>query len=376
MRAASITRRGGRIIIHPWSRADSGVGLATPPFIVLDADEDPRKIGKAVRDALAAVQVGLPHPKPDEWSKFDKPLYAAAGVTNWSSFVKGAASSEIIEYEMELEFAPWKNLGSRKGFQDAGIESVTIPVGSDESTIGKAALRALELAEAASSAPGNTKTASAKTARPEPDHRISVEDDNGTTHGSTENEKLLAELEELGFFRHANPKHLDRERNAILKQGWSGIFGENGRWFFADAEDLAEGGVAALITELGTFLKRQGVTIPELEDEFDPSEKYTLIAGKERFPIWTQSELAREASGEPGLIWGLSSTRTIQILNLWLERSSSSERAYGVHGGNDFAIYFLTPELYSRISQDREASSRDSPYVPELKYPYFGQPQE
>lgn len=371
MRAASITRRGGRIIIHPWSRADSGVGLGTPPFIVLHADVDPSKIGKAVRDALAAVQVGLPHPKQDEWSEFDKPLYVAAGVKSWSSFVKGAVSSEIIEHETELEFAPWKNLGSRKGFQDAGIESVTIPADSDEATIGRAALKALELSEAAGSSSGTSKATSTKAAAPKSKKKTSVVS-NDAAHGSAENEKLLKELEELGFFRYTEPGHHVEGRNAILNQGWPGIFGENGRWFFADAEDLAEGGVSALIAELTPFLEQKGVIIPVLEEEFDADQGYTLIADGERIPIWTQDEYERD-SDLPGLLWGLSSARTVQILNRWLERADSRERAYGISAGNDFAIYFLTPELHDRICRDPGASPSDCPYVPTLDYPLFGQ---
>lgn len=184
--------------------------------------------------------------------------------------------------------------------------------------------------------------------------------------------KLLADLDALGFFRYTKPEDLERLQDTILKEGWAGVFGESGRLFFADAENLTEGGVSDFLSEVTPFLKEQGVKVPAIEDDF--GESYVLLAGEEKIPIWTREESQRELAGEPGLCWGLSATRTSQILNDWLIEAGSSERAYGVNGGNDFAVFFLTFELYARIRQDPEASAEYGPYVPDLHYPYFGQP--
>lgn len=89
------------------------------------------------------------------------------------------------------------------------------------------------------------------------------------------------------------------------------------------------------IQRVASFLELQGISIPQLEDDF--GEEYTLVAGEERFPIWTQAEYERDLT-EPGLLWGLSSARTVQILNNWLERAKSVERAYGVN----FSAYGVT----------------------------------
>jgi hypothetical protein len=185
-------------------------------------------------------------------------------------------------------------------------------------------------------------------------------------------QKLLTDLEALGFFRYTKPEDLEALQNAILQQGWSGVFGESGRLFFADAEDLAEGGVAGFLSEVTPFLEEQEVEVPAIEDNF--GETYILMAGEEKIPIWTREESQRELAGEPGLRWGLSAARTVQILNDWLERAESGERAYGVNGGNDFMVFFLTSEIYSRIRQDPGASAEHGPYVPDQGYPSFGQP--
>ena len=50
------------------------------------------------------------------------------------------------------------------------------------------------------------------------------------------------------------------------------------------------------------------------------------------------------------------------------------ERAYGVNGGNDFFVLFLTPELLSLIERSSAASPQEAPYTPSLEYPRFGQP--
>jgi hypothetical protein len=99
------------------------------------------------------------------------------------------------------------------------------------------------------------------------------------------------------------------------------------------------------------------------------------MAGEEKIPIWTREESPRELAGEPGLCWGLSAARTVQILNNWLIEAGSAEKAYGVNGGNDFAVFFLTFELYARIRQDPQASAEYGPYVPDLHYPYLGHPR-
>ncbi len=193
-------------------------------------------------------------------------------------------------------------------------------------------------------------------------------------HGGSIGETLLQDLDRLGFFRYIQHEQLKQQRDAVLQRGWGGIFGENGRLFSADAESLAEGGVVALISEMTSFLEGQGVVMPPLAEEFGPGEGYTLLVDGERFPIWTPADYEKD-SDSVGFLWGVSSARTVAILNLWLERAESHERAYGVNAGNDFAIFFLTPELYSWISQDPGVIPRYGPYVPTLEYPGFGQPE-
>jgi hypothetical protein len=190
---------------------------------------------------------------------------------------------------------------------------------------------------------------------------------------SADHQRLLADLEALGLFRYTTPKDLEASREAILQEGWPGILKVRGRLFPANAEELAEGGVSTFLADVTPFLEDQGVTVPALEDAL--GEEYDLLAGEERIPIWTRAEFQRELAGEPGLGWGLSSARTLQILNDWLEQAESAERAYGVNSGRNFTVFFLTSELYSRIRREPEASPKHGPYVPDLHYPSFGQPR-
>lgn len=184
--------------------------------------------------------------------------------------------------------------------------------------------------------------------------------------------ELLVALEKLGFFRYCRPEEVEKEKKAILERGWSGLFGENGRLYPIDTDELAKGGVSAFIGKVTPFLRAQGVRVPSLADEFREVE-YTLIAGEERFPIWTQAEYERRFR-EPGLLSGLSAVRTVQILNRWLEQAGSAERALGVNGGYHFEVFFLTYDMFALISRHPDAEPHYRPYALTEEYPSFGQP--
>jgi hypothetical protein len=376
-RCVGLFLRDGALFLQPYYRTTAGVLIGGEPVERLELPSTDQELGQALRTALDHTRQKVPH--PTDWDKLPNPLYEAAGVKSWPSFIKRTRSCEVTDDGRILRITPMRNAGSRDGFQF--LEDLSIELRSDASTmeIGRsirmAMDRALDFAKAAESNPPPRKkvTSTLEEGSPqslEPGGHIATP---SSRPALTAHESLLRDIEELGFFRYTNPKQLDQEKAAILELGWAGIFGDNGRWFFADAEELTEGGVSALITEITPFLEDQGVKIPPLEDEFDPDQQYILIAGEERFPIWTEDESEKE-SKLPGLLWGASSTRTIQMLNRWLARAGSTERAYGVNAGNDFAVFFLTPELYERIRNEPEASAHDGPYEPNLEYPSFGQP--
>ncbi|MHA3770833.1 hypothetical protein ACXR0O_04775 [Verrucomicrobiota bacterium sgz303538] len=184
---------------------------------------------------------------------------------------------------------------------------------------------------------------------------------------------LVAALAQHGFFDNAPRKMGETLRQDIHERGWPAIFEESHRLHFADAEDLAEGGVGEFLLRIRPFLTAQGVTFPEFEDEVAP-DGYVIRIGETLYRIYDENEMGRDLTGgQPGLIWGLSMARAFGIVNDLLENAGSPERVYAVNGGNDLQAFFLTPELFHLITDHPEASSDYGPYVPEEEYPDFGQ---
>lgn len=181
-------------------------------------------------------------------------------------------------------------------------------------------------------------------------------------------DEFVAQLEALGFFDYAPAANAARMQ--VSQNGWPGIFGDNGRTYFADAETLAEGGVGSFLEEIRPFLESQGVAFPDLEEISD--EHYSVTVDGREHPIYTRRDLYDE--DRPGLIWGLATARGFAIVNDLLEAAGSTERLYAVNGGNDLLAFFLTPELRRAIVDHPDATAVEGPYEPSEQYPWFGQP--
>ena len=191
--------------------------------------------------------------------------------------------------------------------------------------------------------------------------------------GDDANATLLEQLEQKGFFEFCSGADCSSVRREIADNGWPGIFSETGRYFPADSESLTESGVGRFVESVRPFLEKQGVTIPEITERFD--EEYALVVDGEVVPVWTREEIDRELHGnQGGLTWGLSTARTVGLVNSWLAATSSKQRAYAVNGGNDLWIMFLSDDLFQFISTHPGVSPESAPYSPTEDYPWFGQP--
>lgn len=181
--------------------------------------------------------------------------------------------------------------------------------------------------------------------------------------------EFVDRLEALGFFKYAASERIASLKLDFQQLGWACIFGESGRFFHADAEDLAEGGVGAFLERIGAFMQSQGVSISADDDFGDTS--YWVAVNANRHKIYDSVEM--QARGEqPGLLWGLSGARTFAIVNRLLHTASSAERMYAVNGGNDLFGFFLTPVLHEAICSYPGIEPHDKPFVHNENYPWFG----
>lgn len=116
---------------------------------VLSEGDSVTALGEAVLRALAAARNDIPHPLPSEWSALAKPLYKAAGVKSWATFVKGALFCNIREEGGNLYIEPNRNLGARGGFQPIPDQNdLRIPASASAEEIGAAVRKALDISKA------------------------------------------------------------------------------------------------------------------------------------------------------------------------------------------------------------------------------------
>jgi hypothetical protein len=177
-----------------------------------------------------------------------------------------------------------------------------------------------------------------------------------------EPDPIAERLDSLGFFRLADdPRGVKAE---FARKGadafWSA---DHGRLhLFADAEDLAEGGVGEAVKELAPTFLGLGVLFDEdIEEEIDERRYVVRVEGRE-YVIYD----------DPGPVemWALAWARTFRILNDILEADGSDMRAYAAYENH---LWLLTPEEFEVVTEAL-GESRSRPYVPTEEPPRYGEP--
>jgi hypothetical protein len=177
-------------------------------------------------------------------------------------------------------------------------------------------------------------------------------------------------LEAVGFFAHASPEKGKEFAAEIRRLGWPGVFSHEGRFFHADAEDLAEGGILGFLETIASFLATEGVTVPEIEEDLAEDHYRLNLAGSD-FGIYEPEDVAREET-EPGRVWAIATVRTFELVNRLLATAASQERLYAVNGGNDLFGMFLTPAQFSEITAYAGSAAHGAPYEVRDDPPWYG----
>lgn len=153
--------------------------------------------------------------------------------------------------------------------------------------------------------------------------------------------RLADELEPLGFYKYVPGEDLEDVKEEASK-GAAFWFLEVGRAFNADAERLAEGGVADLLDYLGPAFKAEGCELPAITQTYDSRQGYTLMIGDEPHTMWNESEAKRS--------WELTTTRAAALINRRLEVVGSQERVHLISGGEDGVFVLLTAAMHDVIA--------------------------
>src|SRR5262249_17603323 len=125
--------------------------------------------------------------------------------------------------------------------------------------------------------------------------------------------QFVSHLEALGFFKYVPPATAESEKREFQRIGWAAVFGETGRLFHADHEDLAEGGVGDYLRRIEPFLRRQGGLLEQVEDDCGDHGYWVTVNGR-RYTVYDAAELGRSEE-QLGLIWGLSGARAFAVVN-------------------------------------------------------------
>jgi hypothetical protein len=174
----------------------------------------------------------------------------------------------------------------------------------------------------------------------------------------------MATLEELGYFKYTPKLRLKPTEDAIEAAEFPFYDEGSGRFFWADAETLAEKGVASFLRELEPTLESVGVHLGTVEEAW--GEDYWITVDGQRHLLWASDE-ADEARA-------LAAVRTFTIVNDLLSATGTEERLYAVGGDNDLVAVLLTPELLELFSTGTNIHER--PYVPKIDPPWYGMPHD
>jgi hypothetical protein len=152
--------------------------------------------------------------------------------------------------------------------------------------------------------------------------------------------ELLDELQSIGFYQYVDSSRISVVKAAAYESGY--LYGDTGRFFWADAEDLVEGGVGSFFQELQPFLEKQGVHLT-IDAENFLDENYFIVINKEKYILYIQDEIQKEEFSE------IVTQRAFSIINKLLEKAGSKERLFALYGWNDQVALFLTNEMYEKI---------------------------
>jgi hypothetical protein len=166
------------------------------------------------------------------------------------------------------------------------------------------------------------------------------------TPGYTANLRRLIDLGYLKYVPESQRRAVAEQILGNMREGnidgdWDDQCNSSDRrCYSADNEDLSEGGMVECLLSLKEVLYQEGVKLESVEDDFRDGH-YDLLVNGERFMV-------HYAGQEDS--WAIYFKRLLEIVNELLLRAGSRERLYGMYGGNEGRVIFLTDEMYDYLS--------------------------
>ena len=171
--------------------------------------------------------------------------------------------------------------------------------------------------------------------------------------------KLVQQLEELGYYKYADPKDIDSLKEDLTASiAQFGILStiyfdkpvlpKDYRYYMLDGESVfEEGGFNDAIKDMKTFFEKAGLKLEitnQIED-YDTITKglnHELTVNGKRYIIFKNFK-------EYG--WGEAVLKFAEMINDQMQIQGKSERLYLINGGNDGNAVFLTDEQFQIIDK-------------------------
>ncbi len=135
---------------------------------------------------------------------------------------------------------------------------------------------------------------------------------------------------------------------------------------FLDAEELAEGGIAAAYELLLPRLRQYVMQPGPIEEQLDTDTgRYAIGFAGQQYIIYDRET----GAGEPDS-WGRATHALFAIINHQL--AATPYRFFAINGGNDLGGLFLTPAEAEGAKHGLHRRT-DWPYLPTDLPPWFGQ---
>lgn len=173
-----------------------------------------------------------------------------------------------------------------------------------------------------------------------------------------EAEAIVDQLIKLGFLKFTPESNqetvrqqlIESVRNNYLESDWDDdCVSADRRSYSADAEDLAEGDIGNSLRQMSEVLSQEGVALESVEDSFTEERgRYKVFVNGVSHLIYDLNEIAVEDT----LL--VSFVRFVEIVNGLLTGAGSSERLFGMYGGNDARVILLTDAMHQLIRENTD----------------------
>lgn len=180
-------------------------------------------------------------------------------------------------------------------------------------------------------------------------------------------EHVACRLVEMGYLKFVSESEVEIARQELIDSLRHGYLGtdwdeqcvcRDRRSYPADSEELAEGQIGETILLMRGVLYQEGVKVRSVKDDFR-DDGYDVVIDGRAYPIF-EAVATLEYGG-----WGVATKRFLQIVNGLLRAARSSERLYGMYGGNDVRVVLLTTKMHSLLRASRLiANTKELPYPP------------